>query len=408
MLSRAFELLGFLTVISGQTYTLGSVATVAVDKSAGYFSVLRKLDGATVFTAAANQFVTTGEGKIDHNKIITDGALFDKKFLDTTVVNGLTTISDVTQTTDSVVHITGEIQQSDGSNGIPYAFSMHSSNSSSIAWSVAVSNSTPVAVISIGVDSDPEEEIYGMGLQYSRWNLKGLRFPIISSEQGIGRGLEPVTAAINKFGKGNGGTWYTTYSACSSYITNSSTGLLVNTTNIGIADFSPSSTTLSYYGTSQLSGHILLSNDTGSSSTRLRSLMTAMTELTGRMRPLPDWVLNGAIVGLEGGQEFVSGTVAQLRKWGVPLAGVWLQDWSGQASFAGGQKRVVWNWQLDKAWYNNWTATVSDWRDQGTRVLTYINPFYTNISGVPGTFRNNYFEEGVEKGYFVKNSTNQT
>lgn len=33
-----------------------------------------------------------------------------------------------------------------------------------------------------------DEEIYGLGLQYTEWNFKGKSVPIISSEQGVGRG----------------------------------------------------------------------------------------------------------------------------------------------------------------------------------------------------------------------------
>jgi hypothetical protein len=38
----------------------------------------------------------------------------------------------------------------------------------------------------------------------------------------------------------------------------------------------------------------------------------------------------------------------------VPLAGVWLQDWSGLMDYAGGQQRVEWNWQLNTDWYGDW------------------------------------------------------
>ena len=34
-----------------------------------------------------------------------------------------------------------------------------------------------------------DEEIYGMGLQYSEWDFKGKSIPLISTEAGVGRGL---------------------------------------------------------------------------------------------------------------------------------------------------------------------------------------------------------------------------
>ena len=43
--------------------------------------------------------------------------------------------------------------------------------------------------ISMNYKSEADEEIYGLGLQYSVWNFKGRKVPIIASEGGIGRGL---------------------------------------------------------------------------------------------------------------------------------------------------------------------------------------------------------------------------
>ena len=47
--------------------------------------------------------------------------------------------------------------------------------------------------------SHVDEEIYGMGLQYSEWDFKGKNVPLISEEAGVGRGLQPITLAMNDF-----------------------------------------------------------------------------------------------------------------------------------------------------------------------------------------------------------------
>ena len=46
--------------------------------------------------------------------------------------------------------------------------------------------------------STVDEEIYGMGLQYSEWDFKGKSVPLISTEAGVGRGLQPITLAMNE------------------------------------------------------------------------------------------------------------------------------------------------------------------------------------------------------------------
>lgn len=56
--------------------------------------------------------------------------------------------------------------------------------------------------MSMTYHSDHDEEIYGMGLQYSEWNFKGKQVPLISTEAGVGRGLQPLTAFMNKFEHG--------------------------------------------------------------------------------------------------------------------------------------------------------------------------------------------------------------
>ena len=51
---------------------------------------------------------------------------------------------------------------------------------------------------------EKDEQIYGFGAQYSKFNLKGERLPLFLSEQGVGRGLEPLTFILNLFSPGSG------------------------------------------------------------------------------------------------------------------------------------------------------------------------------------------------------------
>eukprot|EP00122_Pirum_gemmata_P015255 Pgem_evm1s14255 len=108
------------------------------------------------------------------------------------------------------------------------------------------------------------------------------------------------------------------------------------------------------------------------------------------MRTLPDWIQNGAVVGLQGGTERVKELVARLKKANVPIAdpqthkptnpqtpnpllAVWLQDWTGKIDTGFGQ-RLLWNWELNKTWYPGWDEMVSDFALDNINVMTYINP----------------------------------
>ena len=83
----------------------------------------------------------------------------------------------------------------------------------------------------------PEGESYhGFGHQYSVWDLRGRRVPIMTTEQGVGRGLQPLTAALNTFSNGSGGNWHTTYTATPAFVTNSLWGMIIHNTEPAVFD----------------------------------------------------------------------------------------------------------------------------------------------------------------------------
>ena len=79
---------------------------------------------------------------------------------------------------------------------------------------------------------DSRESFHGFGLQYSLWNLKGRRVPILVAEQGIGRGLQPITSVLNFVADGTGGDMFTTYAPKSLYITNQNRSVLYESSEV--------------------------------------------------------------------------------------------------------------------------------------------------------------------------------
>ena len=55
--------------------------------------------------------------------------------------------------------------------------------------------------------SSGETGFYGFGESFSYFNLQGRKVPILVSEQGVGRGEQPITAVLNKQTQGVGGGW---------------------------------------------------------------------------------------------------------------------------------------------------------------------------------------------------------
>ena len=83
-------------------------------------------------------------------------------------------------------------------------------------------------------------------------------------------------------------------------------------------------------------------------------IISSYTAVVGRLSPLPRWVGKGAILGLQGGTQAVNRTLFDTvaKKWGnlSDVAGVWLQDWTGQRNFSGANELprvgLWWNWEV--------------------------------------------------------------
>ena len=281
-----------------------------------------------------------------------------------------------------------------------------------------------------------DEQVFGLGEQFSYWTLKGLKVPILSREQGIGRGMQPISFVLNhvppKDPGYSGGDPLTTYTAIAHYITSQGRSVYLHNSELSVFDFSEPTRASIQVVSRRLRKTVF-------AGTRpLDLIRTYTSSISGRQRMLPDWVSggNGAIVGVQGGEEKVMKVVKTLKARGVPVAAVWLQDWVGQRvqpfsiSFpipflipgfpnrstatvtiksTNTQKRLWWNWEHDRGAYPNWPEFVKRLReDHGVRVMSYINPFLSDVEtgGKPAhTWSRNYFKEASELGYLVKRWT---
>ena len=97
-------------------------------------------------------------------------------------------------------------------------------------------------------DGHAEERIHGIGLQPTVWDFKNRTVPIISSEGGIGRGLQPLSGFINNFLQhGGGGNELTTYTASWSYISSRNHHVSFDTEAIGTLAFGVNTEALAWH-----------------------------------------------------------------------------------------------------------------------------------------------------------------
>jgi sulfoquinovosidase len=240
--------------------------------------------------------------------------------------------------------------------------------------------------------SHSEERLYGFGVQFTYIDMKGRYLPVLISEQGLGRGRQPLTAIVDLVAR-SGGTWYTSYAAVPHFFSSDLRSLHLTGSSYCTFDMRDDDRIQISSFSQGMRGMII-------SAESPKELLERYTGRTGRMRTLPEWVHRGAIIGMQGGTEKVRAVYEKLKKNGTPIAAFWLQDWVGQRLTSFG-KQLWWNWQLDKQRYPGWPVLHPDFTVRDIRVLGYINPFLVD-TGMNQKFGRNLYAESIARGYVVK------
>ena len=281
---------------------------------------------------------------------------------------------------------------------------------------VEIASSGPAGFNALTMVSDmaPGVGVFGLGEQYTLFNQRGSAFDVIAREQGVGRGLEPVSAYLDLLRPGSAGDTYTTYTSVPQWVRSDGQGLFLADTAFAHVDFTGASTANVTVSGPRLQARVTAALD-------VPGQVQAYTAWAGRQAPLPAWVGAGAVVGLQGGDAAVRGNVTQFLDFvaagldtpyppsGVglkaPLAGAWMQDWSGQRVFKlpdTPRTGLWWNWQYDHVEYADWPGTVQWLAAHGVQTLSYVNPMLANVSArVPAHYSVNYAQVAADKGYCV-------
>ncbi|ABG05503.1 glycoside hydrolase, family 31 [Rubrobacter xylanophilus DSM 9941] len=234
--------------------------------------------------------------------------------------------------------------------------------------------------------SEPGERFFGFGEQFTHLDMKGRRVPILIGEQGVGRGAQPVTLLMN-LRYGSGGSWHSSYAAVPHYLTSELRSLFLENSEFSAFDLRREDRVRVEVFSGRVSGQIL-------HGTSPAGLIEEYTAYAGRMRPLPGWILEGAVVGVQGGTGRVLEVLERLEAAGVPVAALWIQDWVGRRKTGFGDQ-LWWNWELDRRRYPGWERLAERLARRGIRLMTYINPFLVEVPG-GGLFR-----EARERGLLV-------
>ncbi|KAI5663768.1 hypothetical protein M9H77_23091 [Catharanthus roseus] len=241
--------------------------------------------------------------------------------------------------------------------------------------------------------SEKNERFFGFGEQFSHMDFKGKKVPIFVQEQGIGRGDQPITFAANLVSYRAGGDWSTTYAPSPFYMTSKMRSFYLEGYNYSVFDLTKQDRVqIQIYGDS-VDGRILHGNSPS-------ELIEHFTETTGRPPELPEWILSGAVVGMQGGTENVCSIWNELQTYDVPISAFWLQDWVGHRETVIGSQ-LWWNWEVDPTRYGRWQQLIKDLGAQNINVMTYCNPCLAPMDKKTHV-RRNMFEEAKKLDILIK------
>ncbi|XP_024019631.1 uncharacterized protein LOC21386703 [Morus notabilis] len=246
--------------------------------------------------------------------------------------------------------------------------------------------------------SEGSERFYGFGEQFSHMDFKGKRVPIFVQEQGIGRGDQPITFAANLVSYRAGGDWSTTYAPSPFYMTSKMRSLYLEGYDYSVFDLTKhDKVQIQIYGNS-VQGRILHGNSPS-------ELIESFTGAIGRPPQLPEWIISGAVVGMQGGTETVRRVWNELGTYNVPVSAFWLQDWEGQRETIIGSQ-LWWNWEVDTARYPGWKQLLLDLSAKHIKVMTYCNPCLAPAHEKPNR-RRNLFEEAKKSDILIKDKNGE-
>lgn len=218
--------------------------------------------------------------------------------------------------------------------------------------------------------TNPKEHIYGCGETYSELDLKGQNVRIwVAEHQNTGRISKKIIKEklLGKHpDKKLSFDKYESYYAQPTFVSSDKYYVHCDINAYSEFDFTDAGKiTLSFQEPP------VIITDSGQD---FAEVSRKLTGLLGRQKALPDWLYDGVILGIQEGTDVVDAKIRKAKEAGVPVVGVWCQDWSGCRRTGFGYQ-VMWNWEWDQELYPGLDKKIAEWKDEGVRFLGYINPF---------------------------------
>lgn len=243
----------------------------------------------------------------------------------------------------------------------------------------------------IRITAEKDEHVWGGGEQMSYFDMRGRRFPLWTSEPGVGRDkTSEITFKSDVTGKA-GGDYYNTNYPQPTYVSSRKYALHVETTAYSVFDFRRG-------GFHEIEIWAVPERLEFFAASTFVDLVGQMSNRFGRQPQLPEWVYGGAILGLKDGENSFT-RMQTMRDAGVKVSGLWCEDWVGLRHTTFGA-RLFWDWQANETRYPKLREKIAELNKDGIRFLGYVNP-YLCVDGP-------LFPIADAKGYFAKDESGKT
>ncbi len=233
--------------------------------------------------------------------------------------------------------------------------------------------------------AQPDEQVWGCGEQFSYFNLRGRHFPLWTSEQGVGRDKSTLLTWRADMTANNGGDYYTTYYPQPTFVSSQHYCLHAETTAYADFDFR-------HADFHELQFWAIPTRFELFTAPGFIKLIGIISKRFGRQPALPDWVFNGAILGLKNGPDHAERILKLSREHGIQVSGLWCEDWAGVRETSFG-RRLFWDWHWNEKRYPNARAWVTSLKSRGVRFLGYVNPYLCSDGSL--------YQEAHAAGYLV-------
>ena len=214
--------------------------------------------------------------------------------------------------------------------------------------------------------AEPGERLWGAGEQMSYFDLAGRRFPLWTSEPGVGRDKTTALTFQADVTAHSGGDYWNTNYPQPTWLSSRRYALHVETSAYACFDFrDPGFHEIEVW---EIPARIELT-----AADSFAGIVATLSSRFGRPPRLPEWAYSGAILGLKDGERSFARMDAIIAA-GAEVTGLWCEDWVGLRVTSFG-KRLFWDWKAHAERYPHLRERIAALATRGIRFLGYVNPY---------------------------------